>query len=78
MIIVDAKDLEEDEAIVTILHEAGHAYLQYGSCPNVPKALMERQEHEYWDLVRKWLSDRFGSCIDQAERQGSGSRGIAE
>ncbi|KAA1261604.1 hypothetical protein LF1_41550 [Rubripirellula obstinata] len=75
-IIIDAKDLEDaDDAIVTILHEAGHAYLQHGTCSKVSTELMRQQEDECWALVRRWLPDSFGGTIDHAERLGSGSQG---
>ncbi len=76
VIIIDEKDLNErNEAIVTILHEAGHSFLGHGNSGGYSLEDMNRTEDECWNQVRHWLPPEFHECIDKAERLGSGSKG---
>lgn len=76
VVIIDSADLEdEEEAIVTILHEAGHSFLGHGTVGIVSLETMQTQEDECWSLVREWLPGDFAACIDKAVQQGSGTKG---
>ncbi len=80
VILVYSEDLEvEQEAVVTILHEAGHAFLGHGESKTIDAAAYEleyeREEDECWEQVRKWLPNEFHNIIQKQELNGGGSHG---
>jgi hypothetical protein len=74
VVILDAKDLEnEADAIVTILHEAGHAFLGHKTAVCFSVDDKEGDEDECWNQVREWLPNEFMECIACHEREGGGT-----
>lgn len=76
VVIIDESDLEDrNEAIVTILHEAAHAYLGHNESRGYSGHAMRQVEDDAWAQVRRWLPNGFTLTIEEAERQGSGGKG---
>lgn len=78
VVVIDANDLEDEgEAVVTILHEAGHVLLGHGDNLAPPtRQEIRRREDECWQQVRDWLPAEFAEIIYRAERLGGGSNGV--
>lgn len=77
VILIDTNDLKDTQrAVVTIIHEAGHAFLGHGHQMLVDTEQYEHEEDECWDQVRKWLPREFHPCIEELETKGGGTRGL--
>ena len=77
VVIIDIKDLDiEEDAIITILHEVGHAVLGHENAFDYTEEEMIRTEDECWSQVRKWLPIEFHECIGRHERIGAGTVGM--
>ena len=70
------KEMNQEELIATIAHEAAHAYLGHNEDKwRIPEQYRQ-QEDEAWDQCREWLPNEYYEILDALERDGGGNRGV--